>query len=94
MLFFVELNPTVRATLILGVICLFFSFLVVLFSLFVSFGVLFVILVTNPDVCGLVVPLYCLVFVCPVGELFLTCFRDVSLTLFYFSCSVDLFIKA
>ena len=49
-------------------------------------------LVTDPDVCGLVVPLYCLVFVCPVGELLLTCFRDVSLLILRYS-SVDLCIK-
>jgi len=40
----------------------------------------------------LVVLLFCLVFVCPVGELLLTCFRDVSLLILLYS-SVDLFIK-
>ena len=40
----------------------------------------------------LVVPWYCLDFVCPVGELLLTCFRDVSLPILLYS-SVDLFIK-
>jgi len=83
--------------LILGVVCLFFfffllfSFPVVVLSLYVSFGVCLSFLVTDPDVCDFfVVLLYCLVFVCPVRGLLLTCFRDVSLLILLYS-SVDLF---
>ena len=61
-------------------------------SLFLSLSVCLSLLVTDPVFVILVVLLYCLVFVCPVGGLLLTCFRDVSLLILLYS-SVDLFIK-